>query len=208
MSNYFSRSRRIQILTGLLFAVIPLLIATGCGIGGPHLPVLSGNYAFGRGDYQESTVRYLEALEQEEYTPWVRYNLANVYHSLGEFDAAFELWDQALETDDVSLLSAVFFNRGILLYEQGKYEEAFESFKTSLSYEPNDVGAKLNLELTLLKLQGNRTGGGQLRSVENDSGEEELSADSIRMFEYIRRREEQTWMQGSRPPDSPAPNDW
>jgi tetratricopeptide (TPR) repeat protein len=188
--------------------LIAVIVFDGCNLQNPHMPVLAGNYAYGRGDYQESTVRYLEALEREEYTPWIRYNLANVYHSLGEFDAAFELWDQALDTDDLDLLFAVYFNRGILLYEQGKYEQAFESFKTALVYDPNDVGSKLNLELTLLKLQGARTGASQLRGQSGEAGENELSADSIRMFEYIRRKEEQLWVQENQQAEPPAANDW
>jgi tetratricopeptide (TPR) repeat protein len=102
----------------------------------------------------------------------------------------------------------VYFNRGILLYEQGKYEQAFESFKTALVYDPNDVGSKLNLELTLLKLQGARTGASQLRGQSGEAGENELSADSIRMFEYIRRKEEQLWVQENQQAEPPAANDW
>jgi tetratricopeptide (TPR) repeat protein len=199
--------RALPATMGMLAAVMLFFLA-GCNFQNPHLPVLTGNYAYGRGDYQESTVRYLEALEKGEYTQWVKYNLANVYHSLGEFDAAFELWDQALETDDLDLLFAVYFNRGILLYEQGKYEDAFESFKTALVYDPNDLGSKLNLELTLLKLQGIRSSASQLRTPGSEAVDEEPSADSIRMFEYIRRKEEQLWIQQNQQPRVPEVDDW
>lgn len=187
---------------------LSLLFVMSCNIKTPHIPVLAGNYAYGRGDYQEATVRYLQAMESGEYTPWVEYNLANVYHSLGEFDAAFELWDRALETDDIDLLFAVSFNRGILFYEQGNYERAFESFKTALTYNPNDLGSKLNLELTLLKLQGSRASANQLRGGGSEGAAEELSADSIRMFEYIRRKEEQVWIQQQQHEERQQVDDW
>lgn len=174
---------------GLVLAA--MLVLSACNAPSPYIPVFFGNYFFGHGDYQEANVRYLEALQKEQFTEWIQYNLANVYHSLGEFDAALELWDGALNTDADYLLFAVHYNRGILFYEQGRYEEAFEDFKLALVYDPTYIGAKLNLELTLLKLQSGRTAGTQRQ---NQPGEDqELSAGSIRIFEYIRRQEEQLW---------------
>ncbi len=185
-------------------AILLSVLLGSCKLQGPHFSVLVGNYAYGRGDYQEATVQYLGALESGEYVEWVQYNLANVYHSLGEFDAAFELWNQALDTDDVDLLFAIHFNRGILYYEQGRYEDAFESFKQALIYDLKHVGLKYNLELTLLKLQGGKSGSNQRRGQQGD----ELSADSIRMFEYIRRKEEQQWIQENREEAPSAVSDW
>ena len=178
-------SGRIVLLVG------SLLIFFSCNVSTPYVPVLLGNHAFNQGDYQEATVHYLRALDKGQFTQWVQYNLANVYHSLGEFDAALELWNKSLETDSTDLLFAIHYNRGILFYEQGRYEDAFEGFKTALIYDPTYINAKLNLELTLSKLQSGR---GVLRR--SQQGEvQELSADSVRIFEYIRRKEEQTWIQ-------------
>lgn len=193
----------------ILIALLPLLVLlpVSCNFKNPHFPVLVGNYAYGRGDYQEATVQYLEALGKGEYKHWIEYDLANVYHSLGEFDAAFELWDDALNSDDINLLYAIQFNRGILFYEQGKYEDAFECFKTALTYDPMDRASKINLELTLLRLQGSRNGS-QLRSQTSEAAESDLSADSIRMFEYIRRKEEQLWIQQNQPQQHPDVQDW
>ena len=185
-------------------SLLLILMLASCNAPTPHFPVLLGNYAFRQGDYQEATVHYLKALNEGQFPQWIQYNLANVYHSLGEFDAALELWDKALETDSVSLLFAIHYNKGILFYERGQYEEAFESFKTALSQDPTYLGAKLNLELTLLKLQSGKRAQIQ-RQLEEDR---ELSAESIRIFEYIRRKEEQIWVQQSQ--NQPLPNieDW
>ena len=168
-----------------------LIFFSSCTFKIPYAPVLLGNYAFGRGDYQEAAVYYLKSLDRGEFSQWIQYNLANVYHSLGEHNAALELWHRALETDSTALLFAIHYNMGTLFYEQGRYEEAFESFKTSLSYTPTHIGAKLNLELTLLKLQPSRSSLTQRQQ----RTEQELSTDSIRIFEYIRRKEAQTWIQ-------------
>lgn len=172
----------------------------------PYIPVLQGNYAFGQGDYQEATVHYLGALKGGSFTQWTQYNLANVYHSLGELDAALELWDEALETDSLSLLFAIHYNKGILFYERAQYEEAFESFKTALVYDPTYIGAKLNLELTLLKLQSRRGSGAQRLGQQEEV--QDLSAESIRIFEYIRRKEEQIWVQQNRDLQVPYVEDW
>jgi len=183
-----------------------LLMSAACNVSAPHVPVLFGNYFFGQGDYQEAGIRYLEALQKEQYTEWLQYNLANVYHSFGEFDAALDLWDKASHSDSKPLLFNIHYNRGILLYEQSRYEEAFEDFKMALIHDPGNVDAKLNLELTLSKLQAGRTAGTQRQNQPRDS--QDISAESIRIFEYIRRKEQQLWQEATQSTEFLYIEDW
>ncbi|MGI9256477.1 MAG: tetratricopeptide repeat protein [Salinispira sp.] len=199
-----STKKAFQYSAPMLLLIVLLFSLASCGTPPPHITVFLGNYFFGRGDYQEATVQYLKALNNTQSKSWIYYNLANVYHSLGEVDAALEFWEEVLKTDSEYLLFAAHYNRGILFYEQSRYENAFEDFKAALTYDSAHIGAKLNLELTLLKLQSGRIGNRRSQQESN----RELSTESIRIFEYIRRKEEQSWVEQDYIPRVIYVEDW
>lgn len=197
--------KRIFALTALL----PMALLTGgCVMGTVTQETLLGNYSFSRGDYQGSTVHYLEAYNgNRELQPWVAYNLGNVYHSLGEVSAAQRMWNIAAQSSDKNLLFAVHFNRGIALYEGGRFDEAYKEFREALVLNPTNTDTKLNLELAQKKLFAASVGGGVREVVTNT--QERSSEDAARLLEYVRRKEGRQWV----PPvvsdedESPA-NDW
>ena len=128
--------------------------------------VARGNYNVSRGEYQRAIVDYLRARDEQQYEPWIAYNLGNVYHFLGEADAALDQWDIAQQTDVTDLQFGAGFNRGVYLFEQGRYEEALPHFRFALRIDPTSVAAKQNYELTLTRLNsgsGLVRGGGRRR---------------------------------------------
>lgn len=190
----------------LLLAPVTLLLA-GCAPVSSHLEVLQGNYFFSRGDYQESIVSYLTLLEEPEVGEYVSYNLGNVYQALGEGNAALRMWDQAEASDDLQLLYRVSFNRGVFHFERGEYEEAFDAFKEALRLNNGSLGAKINLELTLLRLNAEE----QLtpQTGEQPSGESaEIGSEALRVLEFVRRKEQQRWEANRERESSEFQRDW
>jgi len=169
-------------------AAVLIMLFSSCGQAQLYLQVLNGNYEYSRGDYKESNFTYIQALEHALYTERIAYNLGNIYHSLGETDAALEEWSRAsTEQDDSILIARIAFNRGVLYYELGNYQEAYSEFRKVLSIDPDDVEAKANLEYCLRKLNlGQRP---QEMKQESDEGgeEQQLSEDGKRILEYVRR---------------------
>jgi len=165
-----------------------LLLLSGCSDLPVYLKVMEGNYDFARGEYMDANFSYLQAYEEIKYRPRISYNLGNVYHSLGETEAAEEQWDSAAEDGaDADLQYRIAFNRGVLLYESGRYQEAFNEFRRALLLQPTDFEAKVNLEYSLRKLSSRRgeTEGGT-RS-EKSAEEPEVSEEAKRILEYVRR---------------------
>jgi tetratricopeptide (TPR) repeat protein len=196
--------RRALLLT---FSPLLLILLGGCAPVGSHLEVLQGNYFFSRGDYQESIVSYLALLEEPEVGGYVSYNLGNVYQALGEGSAALRMWGQAEESEDKSLLYRVSFNRGVFHFERGEYEEAFDAFKEALRLNNGSLPAKINLELTLLRLNAEE----QLtpQSGEQQSGEsQEIGSEALRVLEFVRRKEQQRWEANREAQTSEFRRDW
>ncbi|MFP4384380.1 MAG: tetratricopeptide repeat protein [Spirochaetia bacterium] len=186
----------------LLFGILSI---TACSNPKPHFDVLRGNYAYGQGHYQQATERYLSVLEYAEYQEWVFYDLGNVYHSLGESGAALEMWEKAAQSEEIDILFGVSFNRGVLFYEMGRYEEAYEQFKYALQLNSTSMDAKLNLELSYGKIKGGKSplsagthdgDTGKQGSASGGKGEippGKISDESRRILDYVRKKEGQRW---------------
>ena len=188
------RSRISVAARGVFLSVVAATTLTACGAVPEQVAVLRGNYEFSQGKYQGATVQYLDALRADDYTEVVAYNLGNVYHALGESEAAFRMWDQASEDATPDILFLVSFNRGILLYELGRYREAAEAFRYALTIDSAHVDAKKNLELSLRKIESGSpeaVTGGQVEDV-RPAASDDQTAD--RVLEFVRRRGVEQWI--------------
>jgi tetratricopeptide (TPR) repeat protein len=171
-----------------------LFFASSCSISSPHLSVLQGNHAFNQGNYQAATVHYLAHWGDGNYDPWIAYNLGNVYHFLGEFDVASEMWDAADDSGDADLRFSVAFNKGVMAYELGRYNRAFVLFRDALLIDSTSVAAKRNLELALRKMEAGEGIDGQDAEEGNTDDRRNLSGDAVRILEYVRRKEGTRWV--------------
>jgi len=110
----------------IILVVISVFLLGSCRDSASSTRVLEGNMSFARGQYQKSILKYLEANDSGNTgKDVVYYNLANVYYALGEGEAALRLWGIVEElTDNTDILFRVSFNRGVLYYHWGRYDEA------------------------------------------------------------------------------------
>ncbi|WP_020611330.1 tetratricopeptide repeat protein [Sediminispirochaeta bajacaliforniensis] len=172
----------------LLFSLLWLL--TACDSPETHLAVLQGNYAFARGEYHEATFKYLQALDFDRWKNRVHYNLGNVYHELGEDDAALQEWELASSDQDKELSFRIAFNQGVLFFGQGHYQEAYDAFRRALIFHPASVDAKINLEHALRKISRKRQ---EQQTESPQAALPEAKGESERILDYVRRSESFTW---------------
>jgi tetratricopeptide (TPR) repeat protein len=185
-----------------VFLLFSLLTLAGCGARGVYGEVIQGNYQYGRGRYQEAIVFYLRALEAEKYTEWIEYNLGNAYYSLGETEAAAAVWEQAGLTQDPALQFHIAYNKGCLFYPMGQYREAYQEFRQALRLEPSAVDAKINLELSLRKMNS-----GGAPPPPGKSGGQPAAEDPGRILDYVKRKEGTKWTAADEI-DSSGGEDW
>ena len=198
-----TRSRRPSILTALL---IPLLsiAAASCGNSAPMARVLAGNMAHSRGQYQKAILHYLNAQKHPgSAEDALHYNLGSVYYALGEGEAALRAWAQAENsTSDVETLFRVAFNRGVLYYQWGYFEEAYRSFRRALVLNPSDIDTKINLEdsLSRIRTELSAPGSAAPSPIDGDEG-------ARRLLDYVRRKETGDWSKTDSPDDNSI-SDW
>jgi len=172
----------------IFFAAALTVVTSSCRDATTSAHVLSGNMSFTRGHYQKAILQYLEAEDDMSFgKDVVFYNLANVYYSLGEGDAALKTWSMAEEnTDNVDVLFRIAFNRGVLYYNWGRFDEAYRSFRRALKLNPSDIDSKINLEDSLSRIR---------TTVPQNSTEaiDEKNRSSRHLLDYVQRKEADAW---------------
>ena len=180
---------KLVLVLTLFFA----LFISSCSNPAAYYTVWSGNNSFAGGDYQEANTAYLKALQGEVYSSYVNYNLGNVYYALGEGDAAAAAWEKAVFTESRELMFRTVYNRGVLEFETGNYEEAFGSFRDALELKPESLDAKINLEYSLRRMNADADSSQGSASGAGDSGDDSGSDDIKRVLEFIKRKDAGLW---------------
>lgn len=181
-----------------------LLALSGCGAGSPMLSVLRGNVAYARGDFQGALVHYLATEESLEDRGWLLFNIGNVYYAMGEQEAALAAWDDAratiistspdsLDGRQTTLVHAASYNRGVLFFQQGRFDIARDEFRYSLEVNSRSASAKHNLELTLERLESAEQATDPRETQGDGSTDSANDEQTIRILEYVRRKEAQRW---------------
>jgi tetratricopeptide (TPR) repeat protein len=205
MENWLQSNRWMQVL---LILLIGFFLAS-CGFQVPQVQVLQANYAFLQGDYLQSTIGYIPLLNDPTYFPFVAYNLGNVYYALGEFGPALELWRHAEDSPNLELLFRTKFNQGVLFFEQRNFDQARRAFIQALELNPSSVEAKINLELSLERLDLTvQSQPPRITTQRDDSAQIENDPQTLRIFDYLRRKEGQLWTPAQLNEDSEVILDW
>ncbi|HTX74431.1 MAG TPA: hypothetical protein VMC79_16485 [Rectinemataceae bacterium] len=119
-------------LRGLLLCLGLSLWLAGCSRISDYVTIVGANHLHERGLYQDAAASYL-SVRTGIFQPTVDYDLGNVYARLGEVAAAAELYARSRDHGDAALRADAYFNEGVALYEKGRYEEAWGSFRSSLT---------------------------------------------------------------------------
>lgn len=193
----------------LVFFLTLIFLFASCTMAETRLSVFRGNQNFIKGEFQSANIRYLKSLDLSDpkYKEWIRYNLGNVYFALGERTSAEEEWLKAVDSPSDSLKYAALFNLGIFFYEEGKYEDAYRKFKEALLLDSSQVDAKLNLELSLEKMETREPES----SMKVESGANQaapLKDYARRILEYVKRKEEHQWVAPVTPEGQVRQEDW
>lgn len=184
----------LLILVKILGILLVSLLFLSCGFTVPQIQVLQANYSFLQGDFLLSTIGYIPLLNDPAHFPFVAYNLGNVYYALGEFGPALELWRQAEDSLNMDLLFRTRFNQGVLYYEQRNFDQARRAFIQALELNPSSVESKINLELSLerqdLSIQNQQP---RIANQRDESSQGENDPQTLRIYDYLRRKEGQLW---------------
>ncbi len=134
-----------------------LLFMTGLTLAACTTPASqlneTGNAAFVEQDYAAALDAYGQALEEDPSLAEAAYNAANAYYRQGEFEQAAGTIQKALNNADPDLSMRGYYNLGNSHFSREEFEMAVGEYKEALRLDPQDLDAKVNLELALQQLE-------------------------------------------------------
>jgi len=135
-----------------------------------------GNQAFTEQAYLEALDLYQSAQVESPELAEPYFNAANTFYRQGDYPAALEQMQMALQyVDEASLAESSLFNLGNTLYNSQDLNQAVESYTQALLLDPGDQDAKYNLELALQQQEQEQQQQEQNQEQQEDSQNEEQS---------------------------------
>ena len=171
----------------------PLLVC-GCSRISGKLLIMDANFQNARGMYTRAISSYMRARDDAEAVPYSEFGLGSVYFALGEEKAALDRFAEAetmLESFGPAagreLHYRIHYNTGVVLFSEGDFSGAIDSFRKALKVDGGKKEAKRNLELSIRSLARETSSGGGKNDGENEN--ESMTA----LFEYVRQKEFNQW---------------
>ena len=145
--SHTSKLNKPIIAVFLIFA--SALLMTACSAPAEKLNQ-EGNQSFAEQAYLEALDLYQSAQVESPELAEPYFNAANTFYRQGDYPAALEQMQMALQyVDEESLAESSLFNLGNTLYNSQELNPAVEAFTQALLLDPEDQDAKYNLELAL-----------------------------------------------------------
>ncbi len=149
-----------------VLSVFVLVIGAVAGFVQPQARASEGEELFKAGDYAGAEAYYHKALEEDNASATLHFNLGGSLYRQQKYDKAAAAFTQALGTDDLSLQARSYYNRGNSQFflgasaaakdkeqAQKQWSAAEKSFEAALKLDPEDKAAGHNLEMVKKKLK-------------------------------------------------------
>ncbi|MDR0495519.1 MAG: tetratricopeptide repeat protein [Treponema sp.] len=168
------------------------LLLCGCSRVPEKLLIMEANFHHSRGMHTEAISSYQQAREHEEAAPYSEFGLGSAYFALGEEKAALKRFAEAgklLESHSPDshreLRYRIHYNTGVVLFSEGDFSGAVDSFRKALKTDGGKKDAKRNLELSIQSLAREHKADGNKNKDENES--------MNILFQYVRQKEFNQW---------------
>ena len=133
-----------------------------------------GNQAFNEQAYLEALELYQSAQIESPELAEPYFNAANTFYRQGDYPAALEQMQMALQyIDEESLAENSLYNIGNTLYNSQDLNQAVDAYTQALLLDPEDQDAKYNLELALQQQEQDH----EQQESESESEEDSQSQD-------------------------------
>lgn len=146
---------KLRFLILMMFTMLAAFLLSACGTSAAR-KIEKGNRAYEKEAYQEAMVDYGEANQSEPDIPEPVYNLGNTLYRTQAYQEAEAVFQQAIDLASDELAQFGFYNLGNNFYQQKRMDQAIEAYKQTLRLNPEDMDAKVNLELALREQQAQK----------------------------------------------------
>jgi len=143
-----------------------LILSLGLLVHPPAVRASDGEQAYKSGNFAKAAKIYEQLLKKHPESPKLNYNLGTTSYKNKKYAEAVTAFSEALKTKDLNLQQQAYYNRGNALYRKGEetlksdsektlktWEQAVESYSSSLELKKNDKDAIYNRKIVEKKIK-------------------------------------------------------
>ncbi len=149
-----------------LFLIGIVLTGQTAWAGSKASDVKQGNVLYRQGQYAEALAKYESALNKDEDSPLINFNVGAALYKNEEYGVAIPHFQKSLLSEDPRLQQKAHYNLGNALYQSGIVKEnsdltaaiqslgeSLSHYERSLSLNPEDQDAQFNYQLVKEELE-------------------------------------------------------
>ena len=153
--EFFGRRGGLGTTGFLLTAVCLFCWVSSLGAQPGRGKVKQGNRLYKEQKYDAAKNKYQDALLEDPNSPLIQFNMGDVTYQTKDYQKAMESFHKTLNVKDAAVQSTAYYNIGNSLYRLNKLPESIQAYQEALKLNPDDQGAKYNLEYVRNKLKQN-----------------------------------------------------
>lgn len=174
-----------------LLAIWLVTLAAASPLGGTaHRKTEEGNRLYEEGQLDDALRSYTEAQVAAPDAPELLYDIGNVLYRNEDLVSAEEAYAKALATAPPGWAGSAAYNHGNALFAQERFEDAASSYRRALEFDPGDLDAKRNLEISLRRAHE-----------EQQQQQQQESGDGEQQDQQEQQQEQSKPGEGEDPPD-------
>ncbi|MBQ0002993.1 MAG: VWA domain-containing protein [Treponema sp.] len=181
-----------------VFVLVPLFF-TSCSANFKDAKnILESTWNWYQKDYNKAISGFTETIADAEKNndeltkQYALYGLSVTYLMQNEKNASMERLEQISPDAPLKIKFASYYNAGIIAQREGDYEKAINCFKLALVVVPDDINAKINLELSEVQETQKAKEGMQemIPASENKDNESDIEKT---IFNRMRENDQKQW---------------
>lgn len=193
-------NRKKLLFATIIFSVFLLNSCSSNFKGGKT--ILTSLFAWNQNQYSKAVSGFFKTYEDSKNSDnfllnqYALYNLSVSYYSQNELNASLERFKTVSEDAPAEIKFSTFYNIGIIYHQNGNYQKAGEYFKKALEVDSSNQDAKINYEISKLKLrEQNKNKENSYKAISESNSKHSEKENSI--FNIIKEHEEKQWKNNS-----------
>ncbi|MCR5386311.1 MAG: VWA domain-containing protein [Treponema sp.] len=194
----FSLKNLKYMANAAVIVCLPLMF-TSCGTNFKDAKkILESTWNWYQKDYNKAISGYTETIDSadannDEVTKqYALYGLSVTYLMQNEKNASMERLEQISPDAPVKIKFASYYNAGIIAQREGDHEKAIELFKSALLVSPDNINAKINLELSQTQ-ESQKAKEGEQEMTPSSEDKENVSDIEKAIFNRMRENDQNQW---------------
>lgn len=147
--------KNLKLISGTAALIVIPMMFTSCSSNFKDAKnILESTWNWYQKDYNKAISGFTETINNAEKSgddltkQYALYGLSVTYLMQNEKNASMERLEQISPDAPARIKFASYYNAGIIAQREGEYEKAISLFKLALLVAPDDINAKVNLELS------------------------------------------------------------